>query len=53
MAPLIKKGNHLVSLVRMNAVAYMPTTRSAMPIQRNASQVTTPARRLVNICTSR
>lgn len=24
MAPLIKKGNHLVSLVRMNAVAYMP-----------------------------
>ena len=24
MAPLLKKGNHLVSLVRMNAVAYMP-----------------------------
>ena len=24
MAPLRKKGNHLVSLVRMNAVAYMP-----------------------------
>jgi hypothetical protein len=24
MAPLIKKGNHLVSLVRMNAVAYLP-----------------------------
>lgn len=24
MTPLLKKGNHLVSLVRMNAVAYMP-----------------------------
>ncbi len=29
MTPLLKKGNHLVSLVRMNAVAYLPAEASS------------------------
>ncbi|HLA00542.1 MAG TPA: transposase [Thermodesulfovibrionales bacterium] len=39
MAPLIKKGNHLVSLVRMNAVAYMPAEAPAGKKKRGRTRI--------------